>query len=390
MTINRVCIKEFLYEKLKEAYEKEDRPEIGRLLQKATIPEKLDGKTIRLAGYDLDVTCTIYSGSTADEVLRGWDLLVGESIPVDIYLQTFYISTLDTNLKYGLEYDTKVDNETYISNIREPVALELLRLSYWIYMCKERLDQRSFSVKFVEVKDHLTFRDIEEFRENLHRMFRTRGRVMGDESALPQERERAERELMQEIETGGQFRSNVSSYVPEFMSAYLMKEVGYEVNFIPTTNDKQCDLVVNSFKMEVKTFLDRGNLTLEESLSKEIRVTLKRKKAVSDIKNALSKKSDIVLIFLSFTTLGLGFLKYTYKKDVHFLLQEALNEALSIAQQNQTTKNVKKVPVITFTTAIDFTDSIYKMFFYTVPYPVKKDNDNFEPDKDKLIIDLNI
>jgi hypothetical protein len=164
----------------------------------------------------------------------------------------------------------------------------------------------------------------------------------------------------------------------------------HEVNFIPTTNDKQCDLVVNSFKMEVKTFLDRGNLTLEESLSKEIRVTLKRKKAVSDIKNALSKKSDIVLIFLSFTTLGLGFLKYTYKKDVHFLLQEALNEALSIAQQNQTTKNVKKVPVITFTTAIDFTDSIYKMFFYTVPYPVKKDNDNFEPDKDKLIIDLNI
>jgi hypothetical protein len=391
-TDKKVCIKEFLFEKIKEVYDRDDKVEFGRLLQKAIIPEKVDIKTIRLAGYDLDVTGTIYSGANADEVLRGWNLLVGELVPVDIYLKTFYISTLEANLKYSLENDTKVDDETYISNIRAPVALELLSLSYWIHKCKEELDQASFATKFAEVKEHLTFRDIEVFRENLHRMLRTHGRVMGDESALPQEREHAERELMQEIETGGPFRSNVSSYVPEFMLAYLIKETGFGVKFMPATNDKKCDLVVNTFKMEVKTFLDRidPRFKLEGSLKKEIRETLRRDKAVRDIKDALSKKSDVILIFLTFTTLGLAFPKYTYKRVVNFSLQTALRESLLLIEYNRTTKHVEKVPVITFTTAIDVTDCVYKLFFYTVPYPVKKVNDKLEPDKDKLKIDLNI
>jgi hypothetical protein len=85
MTTNRVCIKEFLFEKLKEAYEKEDRR------KRKTIAE---------------------SYGTADEVLRGWDLLIGESIPVDIYLETFYISTLDTNLKFGNLWPLNFSNRT--------------------------------------------------------------------------------------------------------------------------------------------------------------------------------------------------------------------------------------------------------------------------------------
>jgi hypothetical protein len=172
-----------------------------------------------------------------------------------------------------------------------------------------------------------------------------------------------------------------------------MKKAGFDVNFIPSTSDKQCDILVNSFKMEVKTFLDSNDPILEGSLRNEILQTLKRDKAVIDIKDALSKKSGIVLIFLSFTSLGLGFLKYTYNRDVNFSLQKALTEAFHLAQHDRTVENVRyveKIPVVTFTTAIDIPNLAYKMFFYTVPYPVKKVNDNFEPDKDKLKIDLNI
>lgn len=337
-------------------------------------------------------TGTICLGSNAYDVLKGWKQLVEGSVPIDLYMKAFYVSTLNSVLKHESSYDTQVDDETLVNNRIEPVVLELLRLSYWIYKCKERLNPESFDVKFAEVKSSLISHNLNEVRGDLDRNLRNFGKLMADRLIPKWERALYERELMELVEVGGQFRSNISSYVPEFMSAALMKEAGFEIEFIPTGNEKRCDFLLNSFKVEVKTFLDMSYEPpeLEKSLNAEILGTLKRNKAVGDMKDALSKKADIVLMFLSFTTLGVGFSKYTFKKDIDFSLGSALSKSISIAQRNQTTQDMTEVPVITFTTLIDFSDCIYKMFFYTVPYPVKKDNGKFEPDPDKLTIDLDI
>jgi hypothetical protein len=176
------------------------------------------------------------------------------------------------------------------------------------------------------------------------------------------------------------------------MSAALIKEAGFNISFISTGLDKRCDILVNSFKLEVKTFLDKTNplFKLEESLRTEIVETLKRKKAIQDIEDSLSKKSDITLMFLSFTTLGTGFLKHTFNRNFDFSLQKALSESISLAQNNRTNPQHKeRVPVITFTTALDYSNCAYKMFFLTVPYPVKKkENGKYELDPDRLSIDL--
>jgi len=165
-----------------------------------------------------------------------------------------------------------------------------------------------------------------------------------------------------------------------------MKRAGLEIDFIPTADEKRCDFHINTFKVEVKTFLDRTNprIKLEESLSTEILEILKRKKTIRDIEDSLSKKSDITLIFLTFSSLGSGFANYTFNRVVDFSLEKALRDSNSIAPHH-----IEYIPVITFTTAIDYSNCVYKMFFFTVPFPVKKKEDgNYELIPDRLSIDL--
>lgn len=94
----------------------------------------------------------------------------------------YQITTLISNLDHVIEDDNKVDEDTYLSIIIEPVVLELLRLSYWIYICKEALNESSFSTKFEEVKSNLIFRNLNEFRQNLDQNLRIFGKLMGDPS----------------------------------------------------------------------------------------------------------------------------------------------------------------------------------------------------------------
>jgi hypothetical protein len=57
-----------------------------------------------------------------------------------------------------------------------------------------------------------------------------RGRI----PAYPPRRKKIARELVTELET---LRSNISSYVPEFMLAALMEEAGFEVSFVPRAEE---------------------------------------------------------------------------------------------------------------------------------------------------------
>jgi hypothetical protein len=388
-----MCIKEILIARIWEAISIDDNVEVSRLLEGAKQLQVLDESFIRLAGYEFDVKGTIYSASNTYEVLIGWQLLVKGAVPIDIYVEAFYILTLFSNLNNpAAENSIQADEENRISNTLEPVILELLRLCYWVHKCKETLDQASFAIKFSEFTQDLTFSDVKKFRENLHQMFREKGRALANQSISSQERLEAQRQLAKEVEFGP-YRSNISSYLPEFMSAGLMKESGFEISFITTGEEgKRCDILVNSFKLEVKTFLDKTNprFTLEPSLSTEILETLKKKKTIHDIEDSLSKRSDITLIFLSFTTLGNGFLKHTFNRNVDFSLQKALSESVSLAQNNRTNPHhMEHIPVIIFTTALDYSNCSYKMFFLAVSYPVKKKEDGcYEFDLDRLSIDL--
>ena len=132
-------------------------------------------------------------------------------------------------------------------------------------------------------------------------------------------------------------------------------------------------------------------MKIESSLIKEIKETLKRKKALCDIDDALSKKADIIFMFLGFSSLAIGFAKYTYKKGMSFPLFKALTESISLRNKNKAEGVTKNIPVVVFTTLLDVdVNCDYKIFCLMVPYPVKINNMNqIEADPEKLSIDLN-
>ena len=123
---------------------------------------------------------------------------------------------------------------------------------------------------------------------------------------------------------------------------------------------------------------------MEIELLKEIEGTLKRKKAVNDINDSLLKKADIIFIFLTFSSLGVGFGKYTYEMCMNFSLSKAISEAISLSAQNRLKSIIDHIPVVMFTTLIDMIDCDYKIFFYTISYPVKINNNTVEANPDDL------
>jgi len=278
-----------------------------------------------------------------------------------------------------------VNEETDISNILEPETLEVLRLCYWINRCKQIItDNKSFQTKLIEIKDSLSFQKQIEVKEQLNRKLVDFGRIIKDVKIPFRDRVLRTNELVKELEM---FRGNVSSVFPELMLAALVHEAGFGVSFIPTISGiKTCDLVVESYKTEVKTFLDiYGEGTkIESNLVKEIECTLKRDKAVNDIKESLLKKAEIIFLNLTFSSLALGFAKYNFEKRINFSLSKALNESISLAKQNRLKPLIDRIPVVVFTTLIDAIDCDYKIFFYTIPYPVKSRNNTIEADPDNL------
>jgi hypothetical protein len=116
------------------------------------------------------------------------------------------------------------------------------------------------------------------------------------------------------------------------MLAGLAQEAGFNIQFISSAKgSKISDLAINSYKTEVKTFLDSYNevLKIEPTLIKEIECTLKRKKAIGDINDSLLKKSEITFMFLTFSSLAVAFAKYTFETSFSFTLEDALKAAIA-------------------------------------------------------------
>ncbi len=183
------------------------------------------------------------------------------------------------------------------------------------------------------------------------------------------------------------FRSNISSLIPEVMLATIIQEAGYVISFITATQEvRSCDLLLQSYNTEVKTFLDthEEGKKIESNLIKEIVSTLKREKAIDDINDSLSKKAEIILMFLTFSSMAVAFAKYTFEKPINFSLTEVLGKSISLAERNKMNPTINQIPVVTFTTLIDVVNCEYKIFFYMIPYPVRSRNSHIGVDRDKL------
>jgi|GEM_PF-1551452 hypothetical protein len=362
-----------------------DNTEFTALLQKSLSPLVADSKFISFTAWKIDVTGTIYSHATAIEVMDGWKFLINENVPLDIYTKAFYVNSLYPI--HNTKENIQANEETDISNILEPETLELLRLCYWINRCKQIItDKKSFENKFIEIKNSLSFQNQIEVRERTNQKLVTFGRIMKDVRIPLWERELHAKELVTELEV---FKSTVSSVVPEVMLAALAHEAGFGVSFIPTIEGiKTCDLFFESYKTEVKTFLHtyHEGWKLESNLIKEIVGTLTRIKAVRAINDSLSKKAEIIFIYLTFSSLALGFAKYTFENRINFPLSKGLAESISLAEQNRLKPLTDLIPVVVFTTLIDAVSCDYKIFCYTIPYPVKRKNNTVEADPDNLLV----
>jgi hypothetical protein len=377
---------------LKELISKDDRDGYNRFLLESLSPTIRNDKTISFTLWNLNVPGTIYFQANPNDIINGWRLLVDQNLPLKIYAKAFQVTSLLTPwLFYNPKDNVDVDDDTVINNILEPESLEILRLCYWINRCKQTTKQKdSFETKFGEVRNTIKFQNKTEFEKQLNHQLTTFGRRGQDTSIPYEEKENHARELVTELET---LRSNISSYVPEFMLAALTEDAGFEVRFIPQTEGvKTCDLLVKkSYRVEVKTFLDNyeEGRRIEDNLKDELKGTLKRDKAIDDINDSLDKKAEIIFMFLTFSSLSIGFAKYTFEKDMNFTLSKALTRSIFLAEQNRSQPEIKQIPIVVFVTWIDMTTCNYKVSSHMVPYPVKRKNDNeLEANSEKLEINL--
>lgn len=230
--------------------------EIDRLVQKSLAPEFVNSKVISFTVWRFDVTETTYSSASATEVMEGWKYLLKAEIPIDIYTRAFYMPSLHSWLKHDFEQDVSVNLDTAISNVLEPLSLEVIRLSFWINRCSQVIsDKGSFENKLKEIRDRLRFQNNAEVEGQLRHKYTLYARYLKDVIIPYWERKLAANELSAELERT--FRSNLSSLIPEVMLATIIEEAGYAVSFIIATPDaRSCDLLVESYKTEVKTFLD--------------------------------------------------------------------------------------------------------------------------------------
>jgi hypothetical protein len=372
---------------LLKLYNEKDVNRFDSHLLKSLTLEAIDENWIALTGWQFYVSRAIYKEAKPSDVLDGWNLLQNEKLPVDIFTQAFYVTSLYTWLSHNSNKNVKVDPDTHISNLLVPELLELLKLCYWVNRCRNTLDSKSFLIKFNEAKIGLGFRNERKLRKQLKDKFKRFGKIGQDENIPQSIREVFAIRFVGELE---RFRMNLTSFTSEFMCAGLIQQQGLEVEFISTTQAKTCDFLVKSYATEVKTFLDRAyyGREIESSIEKELEATLKRAKATQDINDSLRKKAEVILMDLTFTSLGTSFAKYTYRKGIDFPISKALEEAISLAEQNRRKPQLDKIPVLVLTTLVDATKCEYSIFACVIPYPVKTTvNNGIEADYEKLSIE---
>jgi hypothetical protein len=260
--------------------------------------EIIDERVISIIGLEFDVSVCIYSSANSSDVKSGFNFLMNSNIHLDTYLNVFLIKSIDDAFNQE-RTKAKEYHDTMIDITSEPEVLELLRLCYWINRCKAIIGN-SFNNKFKEVKEQLELGYKDELAKGFADSCNRISKRLSDDVQSYSEKESHAIDFLNEL---NKFRITVSSFVSEFMLAAISKEEGFDGEFpLQPDSGKTCDITLDSFDVEVKTIFDRIEFSsTEETPSKELEGTLKKKKVVDSINDALSKHPDIIFLVLTFT-----------------------------------------------------------------------------------------
>ena len=360
---------------------------LAQELKDLRVFEIINERLILIIGWDFDVSVCIYNSATSKEVKSGFDFLVDSNIPLNTYLNAFLIKSIDDafNPKSAKEYhDIMIDIKS------EPEVLELLRLCYWINRCKPTINN-SFNKKFNEVKKQLELGYKDVIGTSFARSCTTISKVLLDDAIPYSERNIHKTHFVNEL---NKFRIVVSSFVSEFMLAAISKGEGFDVEF-PTRlgYEKTCDIILNSFGVEVKTILDQIKFsTTEETLSKEFEETLKKKKVIYSINDALSKHPDIIFLVLTFTSAGISLNDQILQSQYHLSsIQQTISQVIALSSSNRELRKshqVNEIPVVIFVAGVEISNNIYRISSLPIAYPVLTINDELIVDSEKLKINL--
>jgi hypothetical protein len=360
---------------------------LPQILKDLLILEIKNERSISILGWEFDVSIAIYSSATSSEVRSGFDFLIDCNVPLDTYLNAFLIKSIDDNLN---PEQPKQYQEMIIDIKFEPEFLELIRLCYWINKCRMIIHD-SFSNKFNEVKEQLELGG----KDKLGTRFAKRCKIISKillNNAIPRwERSLHKTCFLNEL---NKFRITVSSFLSELMLTAISKQEGFDVEFpIRADSKKVCDIVLNSFEVEVKTIFDQTKFSnTEDTLSKEVEETLTKDKVVDHINDALSKNADIVFLVLTFTSAGVSLNDHVITSQNYLSIQKTVNQAIMLSHSNReariSQRSIKEVPIVIFVTGIDVINNIYRISLLLISYPVMTINSELRAGRENLRISL--
>ncbi|MGI9009989.1 MAG: hypothetical protein ACR2F1_02230 [Nitrososphaeraceae archaeon] len=326
--------------KILEGVKNNSITELADIFKSLSYPT-IDNNYISIMGIKLDPSVIIYNTARAEEIIEGWKFLQDKQIPVDVYVNSLLMHLVHNTLLNESE-SIPVDEEIVINIESEPEIIEFLRFCYWVNKSRNILNKENFESKFSEIEKDLQFGDELETRKKYGQIFTDVGKYLQEESRDDNIRLNTANNFYNEL---NQFRIRISSFIPEFMLPCIIKEEGFDIKFNQIKKTKEYDLFFNSYPAEVKTIIDQSKFgkNIEENLNDEIEGTLKREKILGDINNSLSQGAEITFLFLTFSSLGSGFVKYTYKQQNNFSVKRALTDSLILVNYNRTKQYIKEI-----------------------------------------------
>jgi nucleoid-associated protein YejK len=137
--------------------------------------------------------------------------------------------------------------------------------------------------------------------------------------------------------------------------------------------------------LEIKTFLDnlkRSN-KVRKSLFEEIKTTMKNRKTVKDINEALTQNADAVLLFLTFSSFAIGLAKYSDNDFGYYMFENsAKNLKRSLDEENSSV-----VPILIICSVIDTLLCNYRIISFCINYSIVTDK-NGKRECNKSLLDL--
>jgi hypothetical protein len=312
-------------------------------------PSKINNDTVRVAGWELSVSSTIDSAGTAEQVIKGWDLLQTElgSDIMDRLFQPFFILTI---------FDADRKDVRKIRG-QEPRIIELLRFGYWYLKVSKSDKSNTFAEKRSEIKgkisrkamtnveaykstsiDQKLVKDQEEFKK-----------LASSGVSLAKQGKKLDSAFeiyMKEL------RRTLWSVISELQLAGISQDSGLVVGFSKPTGEHDHDIIIDGIPCQVKTITteddnarelfkliaDRSSRYMSGHDIGENEVDEAVKNDISYRYKSIIKSIDqgVRIILINGTHSYSGFLANKYSSDRSLLtpLYDVLKKSISLLSKN--------------------------------------------------------